>query len=424
MAAFGALTVTGALALSGVGAARPGATDSDGAEWAGSWATAVAHGNETGSTHDGFEDQSVRMVVHTSVGGGRLKIRLSNLYGEQDVRVGHATVARPDTSTPELSDIDPATVRELTFNGAKAATMQQGGELWSDPANLAVGSQKDLVVTVYFPTPTGPTTFHATSRQHNFVGDTDLTEAAGGEGFGITRDCCWFFLSGVDVERADSPGSVVVLSDSIGDGNASTIDTNQRWPDLLADRLIKALPAELTPGVLNASNAGSRLNHEGDEDGAGGFPGFPQLGVNSQARLGEDVFSQTDVRTVITHLGINDIWMSNDSADEIIAALRQINTQLKHHGLRNLVGTITPYEGHGAEGVWTPAKEATRQAVNAYLRSSEEFDGLVDFDLALRDPDQPSKLLAAYDSGDHIHPNDLGNQAMADAVTLSLLFRG
>ncbi|MGC4789302.1 SGNH/GDSL hydrolase family protein [Micromonospora sp. DT178] len=390
--------------------------------WAGSWAAAVTRGNATGLTNNGLNDQSVRMVVHTTVGGERFRVRLSNSYGEQAVRVGRATVAKPNTATPDdLSDIDTSTLRTLTFGGATSATMNRGAELVSDPVALPVGDQQDLVLTVHFPTPTGPVTFHGQSRQTNFIGATDLTSAAGGAGFTIRPNCCWFFLSGIDVQRRHSPGSVVVFGDSIADGNGSTVNANKRWPDLLADRLIDARPDVRTPGVLNLSLAGNRLNHEGPEPGAGGFPGYHELGPNALARLDEDVFAQTDARTVITHVGINDVWMSGDSAEQIIASLRQINQQVKARGLRSLGATLTPYEGHGNPGVWTPEKEATRQAVNTWLRGSDEFDGLLDFDRVLRDPAQPSRLLPAYDSGDHIHPNDAGNQALANAVPLRLL---
>ncbi|MFY1615286.1 SGNH/GDSL hydrolase family protein [Micromonospora sp. WMMD736] len=394
----------------------------DRGEWAGSWAAAVTRGNSVGLTNTGLNDQSVRMVVHVSVGGPALRVRLSNLYGEQAVRVGRATVARPNTATADdVSDIDPASLRPLTFTGAASATMNRGAELLSDPLSFAVADDSDLVITLHFPTPTGPTTFHGQSQQTNFIGAGDLTGAADGAGFTIRPNCCWFFLSGVDVQRKGTPGALVVLGDSIGDGNGSTVNANRRWPDLLADRLLADRPDKRTPGVLNLSLAGNRLNHEGTEPGAGDYPGYFQLGPNAAARLNEDVFPQTGVRTVVTHLGINDIWMSNDSSEAIIATLRQINQQLQQRGLTSLVATLTPYEGHGAPGVWTPEKEATRQAVNAYLRGSREFDGLLDFDRVLRDPARPSQLLPAYDSGDHIHPNDAGNKAMADAVPLRLL---
>ncbi|MGC4772221.1 SGNH/GDSL hydrolase family protein [Micromonospora sp. DT44] len=421
--AVAALLVTATPAVIATAGGSPTVTGRpDRGEWAGSWAAAVTRGNSVGLTNTGLNDQSVRMVVHVSVGGPALRVRLSNLYGEQAVRVGRATVARPNTATvDDVSDIDPASLRPLTFTGAASATMNRGAELLSDPLTFAVADDSDLVITLHFPTPTGPTTFHGQSQQTNFIGAGDLTGAADGAGFTIRPNCCWFFLSGVDVQRKGTPGALVVLGDSIGDSNGSTVNANRRWPDLLADRLLADRPDKRTPGVLNLSLAGNRLNHEGTEPGAGDYPGYYQLGPNAAARLNEDVFGQTGVRTVVTHLGINDIWMSNDSSEAIIATLRQINQQLQQRGLTSLVATLTPYEGHGAPGVWTPEKEATRQAVNAYLRGSREFDGLLDFDRVLRDPAKPSQLLPAYDSGDHIHPNDAGNKAMADAVPIRLL---
>jgi lysophospholipase L1-like esterase len=318
------------------------------------------------------------------------------------------------------SDIDPLSLHELSFGGQPSAVMNKGAELLSDPVDLAVGSEEDLVVTVYFPTPTGPTTVHGTSRQTNFVGPTDLADAVSGAGFITTRTCCWFFLSGVDVLRHSNYGPVVVLGDSLGEGNGSTLNANTRWPNLLYARLAGKWGND-APAVLNASLAGNRLNHEGSEPGAGGFPGFNELGTNALARLDDDVFDQTGVQTVITDLGINDIWMSNDSAAAIISTLRQVNSQIKAHGIRSVMATLAPYKGNGGPGVWTPEKEATRQAVNDYLRTSDEFDGLIDFDQATHDAADPLTFRPEFDSGDHLHPNDAGYQAMADAVSLESL---
>ena len=393
-----------------------------GRQWANTWMAATTHGNLAGSTNAGFNNQSVRLIVHTTVSGSQLRIRLSNEDGDQAVAVGNATVAKPDLSTPSVADIDPSSLRQLSFNGQSSTVMNKGAELLSDPVDLAVEREQDLVVTVYFPTPTGPTTFHGTSRQNNFVGATDLTQDVSGAGFTITRTCCWFFLSGVDVLRHTNYGPVVVFSDSLGDANGSTLNANKRWANLLYARLAAAR-GNNAPAVLNASLAGNRLNHEGTEPGAAGFPGFPELGTNALARLDDDVFDLIGPRTVITQLGINDIWMSDDSAEAIITSLRQLNQQIKERGMRSLVATLTPYKGNGGPGVWTPAKDATRQAVNAYLLGSSEFDGVIDFDSVLRDPADPARLLPAYDSGDHIHPNDLGNQAMADAISLSALLQ-
>ena len=425
-AVTGALVVLGSsVLLTGSGGLASAASAPDpvrGRQWANTWMAATTHGNAVGLTNTGFNNHSVRMIVHTTVKGSQVRIRLSNEDGDQAVTVGHATVARPDVSTPVLSDIDASSLRQLSFNGQPSAVMRKGAELLSDPVDMAVENEEDLVVTVYFPTPTGPTTFHGTTQQFNFIGVNDLADDASGARFTSTRTCCWFFLSGVDVLRHTNYGPVVVLGDSMGDANGSTFNANKRWANLLYSRLLAARGND-APAVLNASLAGNRLNHEGDEPGAGGFPGFPQLGTNALARLDDDVFDQIGVRTVITDLGINDIWMSNDSAEAIIAALRQVNQQIKEHGMVSLVATLAPYKGNGGPGVWTPEKDATREAVNAYLRSSTEFDGVIDFDSVLRDPADPAQLRPEYDSGDHIHPNDLGNQAMADAVSLQMLMQ-
>ncbi len=390
--------------------------------WANTWMAAVTHGDLSGSTNVGLNDQSVRLIVHTTVSGGAVRIRISDQHGEQPITVGHATVAKPDTSTASEADIVPSSLKELTFNGAASTLIQKGATVLSDPIAMPVGSQQDLVVSIYFPTGTGPTTFHSTSRQTNFVGPGDNTDQIDGSGFTTTRTCCWFFLSGVDVLRPAGAGPVVVFGDSIGDSNGSTLDANTRWPNLLYARLAKTWGAS-APAVLNASLAGNRLNHEGTEPGAGGFPGFPELGTNAISRLDTDVYAETDVRTVITDLGINDIWMSDDSATAIITTLKQLNTQLKEKGIRSVVATLGPYKGMLPVETWTPEKEANRQAVNAWIRSQHDFDGVIDFDKVIRDPADPQQLNPALDSGDHIHPNDLGNQKMADAVALSLLAR-
>lgn len=395
-------------------------------DWVGSWAAAVTRGNLSGSTFVGLNNQSVRMIVHGSVGGSQVRIRLTNLHGEKAITVGRATVAKPNTTTPELSDVDSSTIRDLTFGGASSFVMPKGAELLSDPVDLPVANDQDLVVSVFFPTPTGLTTFHSTTRQNNYVGPGDLVSDPGGAGYTTQRTCCWFFLSGVDVLRKGAAGSVIVFGDSIADGHAATFNANLRWPDQLFDRLQGRVRPQALPGVLNVSRSGARLTHEAVEPGDGGFPGFPELGDNAFSRLNEDVFAETGAHAVIMDLGINDIWMNNDSPDTIIAAIRQLNQQIKQRGYTVLVGTLGPFNGlNGVTApVWTPEKEATRNAVNDYLRTHRsEFDAVVDFDKILRDPADPTRLKPEYDSGDHIHPNDAGAKAMADAIPLKPIVR-
>jgi|tagenome__1003787_1003787.scaffolds.fasta_scaffold20812434_1 lysophospholipase L1-like esterase len=420
---LGAVVSTVLVASSGE-AAEQGVEGHTSPEWVGTWAASVTRGNLAGATATPLNNQTARMIVHTSVGGDKIRIRLSNLHGDQAVQVGRATVAKPDATTPAQSDIDVASTRELRFNGSPTATVNRGAELLSDPVDMRLADDQNLVVSVFFPTPTGLLTVHQTNRQTSFLGAGDLAAASDGAGYTTTLPCCWFLLSGVDVLRGDSGGTVGVFGDSVADGNGSTLDANTRWPDQLADRLFTVRNGDI-PGVLNFGLAGSRLNHEGQETGDGGFPGNFALGTNALSRLNDDVFSETGLQTVVVDLGINDIWMNNEPADKIIASLRQINQQVRERGIQVIMGTLGPFNGFTvATGVWTPEKEATRNAVNTYLREHRsEFDAVVDFDKILRDPADPTKVKPEFDAGDHIHPNDAGAKAMAAAIPLDLIVR-
>ncbi|GAA3553742.1 SGNH/GDSL hydrolase family protein [Kribbella ginsengisoli] len=393
----------------------------DRSEWVGSWSAGIVKPETAGFTATGLNNQSARYVVRPSVGGDKVRIRFTNIYGDRPVQIGAATVAFGDTSTPVQSDIVVASKRALTFNGGSpTAVMNKGAELLSDPVKLTVPDLSTLVISVFYPTATGPTSWHASSDQENFFGPGDLTNAPDGTGYDRTRACCWTFLSGVDVLTERSAGSIVVLGDSIADGLLSTLNGNNRWPDQLAERLV-ADRHHNAPGVLNVGEAGNRLLQDSDGLILGGPSGTEQLGPNALARLNEDVYAQTNERTVITHLGVNDIWMNGAGSDQIIGALKQINSQLHENGITSIGATITPYGGFTTPGGWTPEKEATRVAVNKWLRNQHEFDGVIDFDKAVRDPSAPEKLLAAYDGGDHIHLNDAGYQAMADSIPLQLV---
>ncbi|GAA1395578.1 SGNH/GDSL hydrolase family protein [Catellatospora coxensis] len=399
-------TTLGVLAGPG-GGATAGAKD----EWVGSWSAAPT-GAGAGLSGTGFADQTIRMIVHTSVGGSAARIRLSNTFGTGAVTIGHATVARPDAATPALTDVLPASVAELTFNGAPGITIPKGGQIVSDPLPVAVPELSDLVVSIYLPVATGPATWHWTSRQATYYGSGDTAAEPTGATLTGTRNS-WFFLTGVDVLSRRSPGSVVVLGDSITDGSQSTINGNARWTDRLAARLLAGHAPHTEVGVLNQGLAGNAVSHDGTEIG------YAELGVNGLARLQRDVLSQTGVQTVVLALGINDLQIYADPADKVIGGLRQLAAQARLAGVDVVISTITPFEGFSS---WTPEKEQSRLAINEYLRTHRaEFTGVVDFDQLLRDPAAPSKLRAEWDSGDHIHPNDAGYQAMADFVPLWLL---
>ena len=390
--------------------------------WVGSWAAATTAAEAAGSSHNGFTNQSVRMIVHLSLGGDRVRIRLSNAFGLSTLALGHATVAKQAAGGTSVSDIDPTTLHDLTFQGQTSTNILVGDELLSDPVAMHVDNLSNLVVTVFLPNATGPVTWHAISVENTFIGPGDLTAAPTAASFPTVKACCWYFLSGVDVARTLPNNSVVVLGDSLADGSGNTLNANANWPDDLARRLI-GQTGPLAESVLNESLAGNRLNHEGTEPGAGGFPGLVQLGTNTASRLPASLFAQNHPRTVLLALGINDIWISDDSSAAIIATLRRVAADVREHGMRVVVGTLGPFQNFDTpDQIWTPEKEANRNAVNNFLRTSHDFDGVVDFDSVLRDPANPAALRADFDSGDGIHPNDAGSQAMANAIPLNLLY--
>jgi lysophospholipase L1-like esterase len=352
------------------------------------------------NTPDGYPNFSIRNVVHTSVGGTQARIRLSNAFGTSPLTFGHVTVA----VAAEAPEAVPGSMRTLTFGGSQTVVVPAGAEVLSDPAALRVPADSNLLVTTYVPTPSGPVTYHPAAQQTSFF-TRNGDHAAEESGAAFTeRTSVWHYVSGVDV-RSPAKGAIVVLGDSITDGVGSVSGTNHRWPDLLSDRL------DGRYGVLNAGISGNRLLL--DVPGSG-------FGRNALARFDDDVLSVGGVRTLIVLEGINDIQQTPHQTDpeQLISAYRQLIAQAKARGIRVLGGTLTPFKGWR---VYNETLEQTRQAVNTFIRTSGEFDGVIDFDKAIRDPADPLRMLPAYDTGDHLHPNDAGYQAMADAVRLSQL---
>jgi lysophospholipase L1-like esterase len=407
-----ALSVT---ATSGAGAAQAQARPA----WTGTWSTA---NTESGCWPRGFgnppqcaptsalafANQSIRMTVRTSIGGDRVRIRFSNRFGKQAIDIGHATVAVADAPTSPL--LRSGTLREVTFGGQPSVTVPQGSEVISDPIALDVPAQSNLAVSYFLPTATGPAPVHLTARQPVYVYPGDTTaQADGSTGFTIQRSS--FLLSGVDVSRTGQSRAVVVLGDSVSDGNGSTMGAYRRWPDLLAARM-NATPTSADDwGVLNQSVAGGRLTRDGVEAPLG----FEVLGQSGLSRLSYDVLAQPGAKAVVLQLGINDLLFNNDSADRVTTALQEFVTRASQRGLRVVVSTLPPVEGF-ADPVWTAEKEANRQAVNAFIRTPGRFSAVFDVDAVLRDPARPSALRADFDSGDHLNPNDAGAQALADAA--------
>jgi lysophospholipase L1-like esterase len=376
------------------------------ARWVASWAASPVVGSVIPFSDcpagNGLTDQTVRNVVFVSVGGSSARVRLTNAFGTTPLRVGRASVAVQSSS----ADAVPGTVRELRFHGHRSVTIPAGRELFSDPVTLPVAALSTLLVSVYVPGPTGPVTNHPFTAQGNFLAAGDRSTAVGGGSFGNTP--CWMLADGVDVvPNRPVAGSVVALGDSITDTSATTGNANHRWPDYLARRL-NAVHGP-TMSVVNAGLGGNRVLLPRD--------GEPFYGIPAVDRLARDVFAQTGVRTVILLEGVNDIGF-DAAAPDLIAGLRFVADRAHAAGLRIVGGTITPFGGSFIE---TPARDETWAAVNDWIRHSGTFDAVVDFAAATAAPDDPTALNPLYDSGDHLHPNDAGTSAMADAIDLSLL---
>lgn len=352
-----------------------------------------------------LERQTVRETARISVGGRRVRVVLSNRYGEEPMGIGEARIARAGDAPGYVRGPDHA----LTFGGKRVATIPAGAPLVSDPVDLRVDALEKLTVSVYLPRATPLKTFHWGAQQTGHIADGNVTTAA------TLKDAQALhgraLLSAILVDAPGGKGVVVALGDSITDGNGSTPDRDRRWPDYLAARL----GAEGV-GVINAGISGARLL--GD-----------RMGVNAAARFGQDVLGQPGVGTVVVLMGINDIGWPQSAfapdeppmrAERMIAVYRQLIAQARVRGVRIVGGTLLPFEGalHGTpfEGYYTPAKDAVRREVNQWIRESGEFDAVVDFDALMRDPSRPARMLARYDSGDHLHPGDAGYEAMAKAV--------
>ncbi|WP_460351005.1 SGNH/GDSL hydrolase family protein [Actinoallomurus acanthiterrae] len=385
-------------------AARPASPSGgpSGYGWVGSWEASPAQGvTDPAGTLSG---SSLRNIVHLSTGGAAVRIRLSNRFGTEPLTLGHATVAV--RAGEDGAAAVPGTMREVTFHGARSASVLAGTDLVTDPAPLAVRPGTDLLVTVYLPAVAGSVTTHSLGQQISYYapGGDHARDVSGDAYTGKAGQR--YYLTGVDVLNPPARGSLAVLGDSITDGYGSTVGENHRWPDYLADRL-RTLPPVRRLGVLNAGISGNRLLLDG-----GSF------GVNALARFDEDVLSRTNVRTLIVLEGINDIQQTPHETDpkKIEAVYETIAARAHARGIKVIGATILPFKGWK---VYDDTLEATREAVNAYIRTSHTFDGVVDFDAVTRDPAAPLAMLSAYDSGDHLHPNDAGYRAMADAVDLA-----
>ncbi|MEV4440880.1 SGNH/GDSL hydrolase family protein [Streptomyces sp. NPDC049577] len=374
--------------------------------WTGSWAASTSGYTAVGP----WTDRTMRLIVHSSAGGPRTRIRLENTFARQPVRIGHVTVALQRKGAEAASRPVP-----LTFGGRAGTDIPAGVQQFSDPLGFKVPADSNLLVSIHLPGTVRALPVHSYSNQTSFLSADragDRTGERGAGAFGQKLDG-WPLLTGVDV--AGGPGSVVTLGDSITDGEASTPGGNVRWPDLLGRRL-RAQHSVPAFGILNQGISGNQVvkdRYPGDG------PSTVLSGVSAGHRLERDVLSQTSARTVIVFEGVNDI-RAGTTAQQVIGVLESIAARAHDRGLRVIAATIAPCGGfHDC----TPAADAQRSAINRHIRENigDVYDAVFDFDAAIRDPQHPEQMLPRFDSGDHLHPNNAGMRVFSETVDLRAL---
>lgn len=383
------------------------------AAWVSTWGTAMqgpyAVGGQSSSPPPNSalpggaaRDQTLRLVVRTTVGGTALRIRLSNALGTEAVTFGAARVGVRTGGAAVVKGSN----RPLTFASSGSVTVAAGEQQVSDPVTFDVAKGTDLAVSLHVSGKSGTATYHRRALTTSYLsmpGTGDHTGETTTGSFTHTTSS-WYWLDGVEVLAPDDAGAVVVLGDSITDGSFATLDRNDRWTDVLARRL--AARADSGTGVVNAGIGGNMLSPRP----------CASCGPAALERLERDVFSRTATAVIVLE-GTNDLgWRS--PASDVIAALKRVAQAARARGLRSIGATILP---RGGSSDWTPAKESARQEVNAFIRNGGAFDAVVDMDAATRDDELPDRLRPAFDSGDHLHPNPAGFAAMGSAVDLSLL---
>jgi lysophospholipase L1-like esterase len=375
--------------------------------WVATWTTAQLMARTApppANAPQGFANQTIRMIARTSIPGKRVRVRLSHALGAAPVKLGSAHIALRSKASAIVEGSD----RALTFNGRPDATLWPGAMLLSDPVDLNAPALADVAVSLYFSGPTGAPTSHATGLHKTYISKTgDTTGAA--EMIDATTTEQYYWLAGIDVMAPEKSALIVAYGDSITDGARSSSESNSAWPAQLAARLA-AKKETAHFAVANMGIGGNRVLRDGS-------------GISALGRLDRDVFSQPGVKWLMLLEGINDIGReARDpaeavTAEEIIAAYKQIVERAHALGIKVIGCTITPYDG---AGYYQPKGEATRMAVNEFIRNGKVFDAVADFDAATRDGNVPSKLRAEFDPGDHLHPNDAGYKAMADSVDLGI----
>jgi lysophospholipase L1-like esterase len=394
------------------------------AAWIESWGASPVAPTPQGGFFGGspaFENQTIRQVVRLSAGGSELRVRLTNEFGATPLKIGAATVALAGPDGAPMGAVVP-----LTFSGLTSATIPAQAPLLSDPVQLPTEALQSVSISLYLPEATGPCTCHFTAAATGQVSAAgDFTEAGTFESALMLAQRA--FISGVDVTASGPASTIVAFGDSITDGVGATADKNDRWPDVLADRLV-ARGGAVTYGVSNQAISGNRLL----ADGADASGGLPLFGDSILARMDRDVLSVPGAKYVVLFIGVNDLGnalgpenggggfslpKSEVTEATMIAGYRQVIARAHAHGIKVYGATITPYRG---ASTWTEEGEALRQAINTWIREGGEYDGVVDFDAAVRDPADPSQFAEGMHMGDWLHGSPAGYAAMAAAIDLSL----
>jgi lysophospholipase L1-like esterase len=360
-----------------------------------------------------LRDQTVRQVARLSLGGKRVRVEISNEYGNVPLHIGAAQLAPAD----DKGAVKAGAGKALTFGGKADAVIPSGAPIISDPVDLDVAPLGSVAVSMYFPDITPVTTWHNEGVQTTLIADGNVVGEADMKAKVTAKSR--IFLSEILVDAPQSARAIVTFGDSITDGACVTTDTNRRWPDYLAERL---MAANANAAVVNEGISGARILTD-------------RMGDNALARFDRDVLSQPHADTVVLMMGINDIgWPDTvlvpkgeraPSADDIIAGYKQLIDRAHGHNMRIVGATLTPFDDAFANfpplhGYFTKDKEPKRVAVNAFIRSGA-FDGVIDFDAMVKKPDKPTEIQTAFDCGDHLHPNDAGYKAMADGIDLAVL---
>ena len=375
--------------------------------WVATWATAeaMARLGPPAATAEQLTNGTVRMIARVSIGGRRLRIKLENGFGYAPVIVGAAHIALREKD----SQIIPASDQALTFNGKPGCTLEPGMIILSDPVDFTVSPLADLAVSLYISSANGPPTSHATALHTTYIQSGDATAAEAMAMPDTSHRQSYYWLAGIDVAAPAAAAAIVTFGDSITDGARSSNESNHSWPALLAARLA-GNKATANIGVANVGIGGNRVLRD-------------VSGVSAIGRFDRDALTQAGVKWVMLLEGINDIGHGTSTpaeavtSSDVIGAYKQMIAQAHTAGLQIIGCTLTPYEG---ANYYREDFEKVREEVNAWIRTPGNFDAVVDFEAAVRDPEDPKKFRADFDPGDHLHPNDKGYEAMANAADLGI----